>query len=52
MGEKKLTAVLEKTLSRITKEAGLVGGAVSIVKDGKIVYTFDYGYADFGSIHA
>ena len=46
MGEKKLTAVLEKTLSRITKEAGLVGGAVSIVKDGKIVYTFDYGYAD------
>ena len=46
MGEKLLTAALDKTLSRITDEAGLVGGAVSIVKDGKIVYTYEYGYAD------
>ena len=37
MSEKKLTAVLEKTLRRITDEAGLVGGALSVVKDGKIV---------------
>ena len=46
MGEKLLTAALDKTLSRITDEAGLVGGAVGIVKDGKIVYTYEYGYAD------
>ena len=46
MSEKKLTAVLEKTLRRITDEAGLVGGALSVVKDGKIVYTYNYGYAD------
>ena len=46
MGEKMLTAALDKALSRITDEAGLVGGAVSIVKDGKIVYTYEYGYAD------
>ena len=46
MNEQKLTAALDKALSRITKEAGLVGGAVSVVKDGKIVYTYEYGYAD------
>lgn len=46
MGEKKLTTALEKALSRITKEAGLVGGAVSIVRDGQVVYTYEYGYAD------
>ena len=42
----KLTAVIEKTLRRITEEAGLVGGAISVVKDGEIIYTHDYGYAD------
>jgi CubicO group peptidase (beta-lactamase class C family) len=46
MNEQKMTAALDKALSRITKEAGLVGGAVSVVKDGKIVYTYEYGYAD------
>ncbi|MBQ2995703.1 MAG: serine hydrolase [Oscillibacter sp.] len=46
MSEKMLTAVLDKTLSRISAEAGLVGGALSVVKDGKIIYTYDYGYAD------
>ena len=46
MGENRLTAVLDKTLSRITDEAGLVGGAVSIVKDGRVAYTYEYGYAD------
>ena len=42
----KLTAVIEKTLRRITEEAGLVGGAISVVKGGEIIYTHDYGYAD------
>ena len=46
MGEKLLTAALDRALSRITEEAGLVGGAVSIVKDGKVAYTYEYGYAD------
>ena len=44
--EKKLTAVLERTLQRITREAGLVGGAVSVVRGGEIIYTYEYGYAD------
>ena len=42
----KLTAVIEKTLRRISEEAGLVGGAISVVKGGEIIYTHDYGYAD------
>lgn len=46
MGEKLLTAALDRALSRITDESGLVGGAISIVKDGKIAYTYEYGYAD------
>ena len=41
-----LTAALEKTLTRITREAGLVGGAVSVIRDGKVAYTYNYGYAD------
>ena len=46
MGENMITAALEKALRRITEETGLVGGAISVVKDGKIVYTYNYGYAD------
>ena len=46
MGENMITAALEKALRRITEEAGLVGGAISVVKGGKIVYTYNYGYAD------
>ena len=46
MSEQKLTAVLEKTLQRISQEAGLVGGALSVVKGGEIIYTYNYGYAD------
>ena len=46
MGEKMMTAALDQALGRITDEAGLVGGAVSVVKEGKIVYTYEYGYAD------
>ena len=42
----KLTTVIEKTLRRISEEAGLVGGAISVVKGGEIIYTHDYGYAD------
>ena len=34
-----LTPVLEKTLRRVSDVAGLVGGALSVVKDGKIIYT-------------
>lgn len=41
-----LTAAIEKTLRRITREAGLVGGAVSVVRGGEVVYTYNYGYAD------
>ena len=46
MNTSKLTAVLDKTLRRITEEAGLVGGALSVVKGGEIIYTYNYGYAD------
>ena len=46
MHEQMMTAALDKALSRITEEAGLVGGAVSVVRDGKIIYTYEYGYAD------
>ena len=37
MNEQKMTAAIDKAWSRLTEEAGLVGGAVSVVKDGKIV---------------
>ena len=37
MNTSKLTAVLDKTLRRITEEAGLVGGALSVVKGGEII---------------
>ena len=46
MNEQKLTAALDKALSRITDETGLVGGVVNVVKGGKTVYTYEYGYAD------
>ena len=46
MSEKMLTAALDKALSRITDETGLVGGVVNVIKGGKTVYTYEYGYAD------
>ena len=46
MSEKLLTAALDKALSRITDETGLVGGVVNVIKGGKTVYTYEYGYAD------
>ena len=41
MNEQKLTAALDKALSRITDETGLVGGVVNVVKGGKTVYLAD-----------
>ncbi len=46
MDTKRLTAVLDRTLQRITKETGLVGGAIAITKGEEVVYTYNYGYAD------
>ena len=46
MSEKLLTAALDKALTRITDETGLVGGVVNVIKNGKIAYTYEYGYAD------
>ena len=46
MSEKLLTAALDKALTRVTEETGLVGGVVNVIKGGKIAYTYEYGYAD------
>ncbi len=46
MNEKLLTAALDKALQRITRETGLVGGVVNVIRGGKTVYTYEYGYAD------
>ncbi len=46
MCEKQLTEALDKALSRITQETGLVGGVVNVIQGGKIAYTYEYGYAD------
>ncbi len=46
MNEKQLSAALDKALQRITRETGLVGGVVNVIKGGKTVYTYEYGYAD------
>ena len=46
MSEKLLTATLDKALTRVTEETGLVGGVVNVIKGGKTVYTYEYGYAD------
>lgn len=46
MDEKRLTAALDKALSRIHDETGLVGGVVDVIRGGKVVYTYHYGYAD------
>ena len=46
MSEKLLTAALDKALSRITDETGLVGGVVNVIKNGKIAYSYEYGYDD------
>lgn len=46
MDTNRLTAALEKALTRITEETGLVGGAIAITKGEEVVYTYNYGYAD------
>ena len=46
MSEKLLTAALDKALTRVTEETGLVGGVVNVIRGGKIAYTYEYGYAD------
>ena len=46
MNEKLLTAALDRALSLVTEETGLVGGVVNVVRGGKTVYTYEYGYAD------
>lgn len=46
MNEKLLTAALDKALGRITEETGLVGGVVNVIRQGRTVYTYHYGWAD------
>lgn len=46
MNEKLLTAALDKALTRVTEETGLVGGVVRVIRGGKTVYTYEYGWAD------
>lgn len=46
MNEQLLTAALDKALARVTDETGLVGGVVNVIRGGKTVYTYEYGYAD------
>lgn len=46
MNDKLLTAALGKALRRITHETGLVGGVVNVIREGKTVYTYHYGWAD------
>ena len=46
MNEKLLTAALDRALSLVTEETGLVGGVVNVIRGGKTVYTYEYGYAD------
>lgn len=41
-----MQSVLHKTLERITRETGLVGGVTALFKDGKVLFTDCYGYAD------
>lgn len=38
--------ILNKTLERITRESGLVGGVVALFKDGKVFFSEAYGYED------
>lgn len=44
--EAMLTAALERELKRCTREGGLVGGVINVIREGKVVYTYHYGYAD------
>lgn len=46
MDFEKTREALDTALRRITNETGLVGGALNIVQDGKIVFSYEYGYAD------
>ena len=38
--------VFTKTLERITKETGLVGGVAIVFKNGEITFAAPYGYED------
>ena len=38
--------VFTKTLERITKETGLVGGVAIVFKNGEIIFAAPYGYED------
>lgn len=46
MDEKRLTRALDRALERITRETGLVGGVVDVIRSGQVVYTYHYGYSD------
>ena len=46
MNKELLTAALDQALTRITEETGLVGGVVNVIREGKIAFTYEYGYAD------
>ena len=46
MSEQRLREALNRALSLVSEETGLVGGVVNVIKGGKIAFTFEYGYAD------
>ena len=37
MDEKRLTRALDRALERITRETGLVGGVVDVIRGGQVV---------------
>ena len=41
-----MQTVFNKTLERITKETGLVGGVAVVFKNGKVIFSSPYGYED------
>ena len=46
MQNEKLTQALDKTLSRLSEESGLVGGVINVIRGGEVVFSYEYGYAD------
>ena len=46
MQKERLTEALNKTLTRLSAESGLVGGVINVIRGGKVVYSYEYGYAD------
>ena len=46
MQKERLTEALTKTLTRLSAESGLVGGVINVIRGGKVVYSYEYGYAD------